>query len=286
MNKIQNIIKKLYWLGLIGIIGTVFHIKYLKLFYLFFLLAFVNIAISIYTMKKDNQVLHDLKLLWQNICILIGNVFIWVRHGFRIPDVHQHTKIKYHLPFDGEWVVANGGIDRENSHSWNIFSQRYAYDFYIIQDGKTHKENGMNVYDYYCYDKVVLAPAKGIVVKILDIFDDTQVTGKAEIQCDASDVRGNYILIQHASKEFSLIAHLKKGSFYVKEGDHVSCGQAIAHCGNSGNSSEPHIHFQVQEGKSFTKSCSLPICFENVLTDIDNKRSIEYISNKQIVKNK
>lgn len=36
MKKIQNIIKKLYWLGLIGVIGTVFHVTYLKLFYLFF----------------------------------------------------------------------------------------------------------------------------------------------------------------------------------------------------------------------------------------------------------
>ena len=285
MNKIQNIIKKLYWLGLIGIIGTVFHIKYLKLFYLFFLLAFVNIAVSIYTMKKDNQVLHDLKLLWQNICILIGNVFIWVRHGFRIPDVHQHTKIKYHLPFDGEWVVANGGIDRENSHSWNIFSQRYAYDFYIIQDGKTHKENGMNVYDYHCYDQPVLVVADGIVVEIKNKFEDTKVTGKFEVLCDATDVRGNYIVIQHAPHVFSMIAHLKKDSFCVKVNDKVIAGQMIAKCGNSGNSSEPHIHFQIQEGINFYFSASLPVYFDGIINH-SNRDDIHYIKEGDVVENR
>ena len=87
---------------------------------------------------------------------------------------------------------------------------------------------------------------------------------KEEVDCHASDVRGNYIIIQHSEHEYSTVAHIKKDSFCVKTGDKVYRGQQIACCGNSGNTSEPHIHFQVQQGKSFLLSASLPIWFEKI----------------------
>lgn len=289
MKKIQNIIKKLYWLGLIGVIGTVFHVTYLKLFYLFFLLVFVDICISLgYRMKygKMNEYVADLKFLWQNIMILIGNICIYIRHGFRLPNVQTYSpKVSCHLPFQGKWMVVNGGTDQQHSHSWGLVMQRYAYDFYRIENGKSYQGNGSNVCDYYCYDQPVLAVADGIVIEIKNKFEDTKVIGESEVLCDASDVRGNYIVIQHASHVFSMIAHLKKDSFCVKVNDKVTAGQIIARCGNSGNSSEPHIHFQIQEGKNFYFSASLPVYFDEIINHI-NRNDMHHIKEGDIVENR
>ena len=100
--------------------------------------------------------------------------------------------------------------------------------------------------------------------------------------CSASDVRGNYIVIQHSAQEYSTIAHIKKDSFCVKIGDKVSRGQILARCGNSGNTSEPHIHFQIQQGKSFLFSAGLPIWFTNLKNHTIPEETV-HISRDQLV---
>ncbi len=62
--------------------------------------------------------------------------------------------------------------------------------------------------------------------------------------------------------------------------------KAIAQCGNSGNTSEPHVHFQLNDGKSFFASAGLPARFKNVLATENGKtHAAEYISKGQFVKN-
>jgi len=80
-------------------------------------------------------------------------------------------------------------------------------------------------------------------------------------------LRGNFIVIKHAEKEYSLYAHLAPKSVVVSKGGRVLQGQIIAKCGNSGNTSEPHLHFQLQTGKSFFTSAGLPIYFTNIKTN-------------------
>ena len=77
-------------------------------------------------------------------------------------------------------------------------------------------------------------------------------------------IRGNYVLICHSDGEYSLLAHLKPDSIRVSVGQSIKRGEKIAECGNSGNTSEPHLHFQVQLGKSFYSSPGLPVEFENI----------------------
>ena len=75
------------------------------------------------------------------------------------------------------------------------------------------------------------------------------------------------IVIRHSKHEYSVIAHLLPNSLCVQKGDRVSRGQVIAKCGNSGNTSEPHIHFQIQYGKIFEISAGLPILFTRIVVD-------------------
>lgn len=77
---------------------------------------------------------------------------------------------------------------------------------------------------------------------------------------------GNYVIIEHENKEYSMLAHLKKNSIQVKVGELVKEGQHIGRCGNSGNSSEPHLHFQIMNSIDFESARSIRIRFKD-----DNK---------------
>ena len=93
------------------------------------------------------------------------------------------------------------------------------------------------------------------------------------------------VCVNNKSKhEYSMIAHLLPESICVKKGDSVSRGQVIAKCGNSGNTSEPHIHFQIQYGKSFAISAGLPVLFAHII--VDGKKTPQgFITNGHYVKN-
>ena len=175
-------------------------------------------------------------------------------------------KTTYLAPFIGCWYVAQGGLTPKDSHAWGLPHQRYAYDFLIINDeGKSYKTSGNKLSDYYAYGKPIIAPANGVVV---EARDDTPDNPPWRINLKGvKDLRGNYIVIKHADSEYTMIAHLKKGSIKVRIGEYVKRGQVIAECGNSGISSEPHIHFQVQNKRDFYSCITLPI----KLTYVDDR---------------
>ncbi|MFD1906546.1 M23 family metallopeptidase [Paenibacillus rhizoplanae] len=76
---------------------------------------------------------------------------------------------------------------------------------------------------------------------------------------NAEEPAGNVVVIDHGNGEHSITAHLKKGSVAVKKGDNVQQGDLIGHLGNSGNSSEAHLHFQVSDGPDLFTSRSIQI---------------------------
>lgn len=199
----------------------------------------------------------------------------------------KKTKNKYILPMEGLWYVEYGGITKKDSHSWNIISQRYAYDFEIRKNNLPYKGDYTNCENYYSYKQNIIAPSDGWVIDIKNEFNDTRILKERPAICDADDPRGNYILLKHSNNEYSLVAHILKNSFKVKVGDLVKEGQIIARVGNSGNTEGPHIHFQVQKGNDFNNSQGLIISFKNILKQSNNKfRNIKFIKKKNYIKNK
>jgi len=192
---------------------------------------------------------------------------LWVRmkYGFQLPDKDNYTcKSDYILPFTGKWCVFDGGVTKELSIAWSEMSQRYAYYFLIFDDdGNVNTKHTTSVDNYHCYGKDVLAVADGVVVKVSRKHPDSKVDGiKAHI--DTWDMKGNHIIIRHHKNEYSYVGHLMPDSVAVKVGDQVKQGDVIAKCGNSGYTGEPHLHFQLQAGKSFNLSAGLPIAFTNI----------------------
>jgi len=169
-----------------------------------------------------------------------------------------YTKNTYIMPVKGEWLVFWGGTNEFVNYHYAYESQRYAYDLIQIQNGLSYKETPTRNENYYAFSQEIVAPAAGKVVKVVDGLKDN-IPG----EMDAHNPAGNYVIIKHQSKEYSMLAHLKQSSIRVHEGDNVKLGQCIGLCGNSGNSSEPHLHFQIMDSTDFTTGKSIRIRFKD-----------------------
>ncbi|MBI4760065.1 MAG: M23 family metallopeptidase [Chloroflexota bacterium] len=144
------------------------------------------------------------------------------------------------LPADVPLQVAWGGDKIETNYHAAAPDQRWAYDFLVAP----FLNGSDKVEDYGCYGVPVLAPADGLVVKTRDGEPD-EVPGISSNNLTAPE--GNFVAIQlKETGTYLIIAHLKPGSVRVKVGDTVVEGQVIGACGNSGNTSEPHIHIHHQ----------------------------------------
>lgn len=89
--------------------------------------------------------------------------------------------------------------------------------------------------------------------------------GKASGARGAVAVSGNFVMLDHGQNEFSMSAHLQPGSVRVKVGNQVKTGDVIGKLGSSGNSTEPHLHFQLSDTPDPLLSAGLPLNFTNVI---------------------
>jgi len=151
----------------------------------------------------------------------------------------HHEKVAIKLPFLGIWSVSQAH-EGEYTHKDEF---RHAWDFVITDtEQKQFMGTGDLLTDYYCHDKMVIAPADGTVEFVLDRIPDNSV-GEVNLK----DNWGNTVIIKHDEHLYSSLSHLKEGSIKVMEGDKIKEGEEIGRCGNSGRSPYPHLHFQVQE---------------------------------------
>ena len=179
-------------------------------------------------------------------------------------DKYQ-TKTPLRFPFPGVWYTFWGGHNAiENYHVLDR-GQRFAYDFCIVKDGKSHEGDGSKLEQFYAYGKPILAPGDGVVI--------ATESGRPDLspgKMDPMHPMGNHIIINHGKGEFSFLCHLRPGSIKVKRGDKVSAGQRIAECGNSGNTSEPHLHYHLQNTGKFGGGDGLPAQFRDIVIDGKN----------------
>jgi murein DD-endopeptidase MepM/ murein hydrolase activator NlpD len=174
------------------------------------------------------------------------------------------TRTTLSLPFaasqDGAWTATNARRHESNSH-FAIAQQRWAVDWLIFRkNAASHRGSGEKNEDYYAFGALLLAVADGIVVALVDGHPDLP-PGK---ETDHFNASGNFIVLDLGSGEYALYAHVSPGSFTVKLGDKVKRGQVLARLGNSGNTSEPHLHFQIQDDAKMFKARALPARFRNV----------------------
>jgi len=176
-------------------------------------------------------------------------------------DLTEWASTPFRLPFRGRWHVTWGGRTLAENYHRESQCQRYAYDFSIVRENTYCKGGGARNEDHFCYGEDILAPAEGRILQAVDGIPDNRPWEKNEEQ-----PVGNLVLIQHAENEFSLLAHLRKGSVAVAVGESVECGKKIGECGNSGRSSKPHLHFHVQDSSDLDTGRGLPPRFVRIRT--------------------
>jgi hypothetical protein len=171
------------------------------------------------------------------------------------------------LPFEGKWLVFWGGDTRQMNHHHDVPAQKFAFDLLgVDQNGSTHRGNGARNEDYLCFGREILAPADGVVVEAIDgVLDNTP--GSMNPYC----LVGNCVVIQHRTNEFSVLAHFQRGSVAVKAGEQVKRGQVLGKCGNSGNSSEPHLHYHLQDSAIFQDAVGIKVRFQTLAVMKDGK---------------
>jgi Peptidase family M23 len=144
------------------------------------------------------------------------------------------------LPSDHPLRVVWGGHRLATNRHAASAGQRWAYDLVIAPAGTGATE----LTDYGCFGTPVLAPIGATVHQAHDGDADIAI---GTTLADPQGVLGNHAILKLESGTYLVIAHLKQGSVKVKTGDAVVEGQLLGECGNSGNTSEPHIHIHHQK---------------------------------------
>ncbi len=202
-------------------------------------------------------------LLWSAI---IAFLFIipWVSPRLRFLLKSHRSISGIQLPFEGWWYVAVGGRVFPNHHI-PAKAQQFAYDFCIAvtDSGKTYESDRNKLGNYRCFGQPILAAHAGTVVLSVDGIPDNPI-GVLNSQM----VYGNTVMIKHKDGPVSVYAHLRKGSVCVSENDIIAAGELLGRCGNSGNSSEPHLHFHIQSEVGFEAGVGIKPVFDSIQTKL------------------
>ena len=194
---------------------------------------------------------------------------LFIPHKAEIPLVEKH-QTQLTMPFKGKWLVVWGGDTRELNQHHDAPNQQFAFDLLGADEaGKTRKGKDNTNEDYFAFGREIIAPADGNVTDVIDGVRDN-VPGSM----NPYSALGNAVFIQHRDNEVSVLAHLKLNSVKVKVGDKVTKGQVIGLCGNSGNSSEPHLHYHLQNTPIVQDGTGIKCVFQKVTTIKDGQPQV------------
>jgi hypothetical protein len=174
--------------------------------------------------------------------------------------VPKRNTVPLRLPFRGRRAVTSGGPTPElNLHLLGPRESQFGIDFVAVDEqGRTCRGDGSRNEDHYSYGQEVLAVAAGSVVKVVDGLPDNRPGSR-----DSSN-SGNAIVLRHGDDEYSVYLHLRPYRARVKVGDRVVAGQVIGECGNSGNSSDAHIHLHLTNSPVVQDATGFPPYFERL----------------------
>lgn len=130
--------------------------------------------------------------------------------------------------------------------------------------GRFYHGNEHQNQNYLCYGKNVLAVANGKVIATKDgLPENIPHSGKLAVPISLDTLGGNYIVLDIGKGKYAFYAHMIPGSLRVKVGEKVTRGQFIGQVGNTGNSTEPHLHFHIVDGPSFVGANGVPYGFDH-----------------------
>lgn len=202
----------------------------------------------------------------------------------------ETSPVVLRLPFRGRWIAENSPANRVPSHGSHLFGTTFAIDFVAVNErGRSGKRGWRSVLAteppevFVGFGAPILAPASGTVVTAIDGECDHEarrsqlalipyaLSQASRIRTGVRAIAGNHVVIAMGSSgPFVLIAHLRRGTVNVAVGSVVKVGETIGSCGNSGNSTQPHVHVQVTDSTVWPTARGRPIIFEHPHISGDN----------------
>lgn len=145
-------------------------------------------------------------------------------------------------PFDTPAVVFHGGRTPLINHHATFTTQADALDLVLAPEGSEVIGDPTTVAGWACYGAPLYAPGAGFVVAVSDDLPDLAPDTVLADQ----PIEGNHVSIEIGPDHYVFLAHLQQHSVPVEVGQWVDEGQLIGRCGNTGNTSQPHLHVQLQ----------------------------------------
>lgn len=165
---------------------------------------------------------------------------------------------------EGDFYMAHGGTNQLINHHCSVSAQKYAIDILRLNTlgFRANKWLPKELNDFCIFGSMIYSPCDGVILESFDFYDDLK-----PMVMDSEHPAGNYLAINKKGSEIVVIlAHLMKNSLLVKKGDTVKKGQLIARVGNTGNTSEPHLHIHAvlnHTGDFLFTAAGVPIIFDN-----------------------
>jgi hypothetical protein len=208
----------------------------------------------------------------------ISGLFI-PRNNFENSSTLKRNATKMIFPFKEEAFVYWGGENIELNYHMEDMNQQYAYDILMVANGASYEGDQTKNESYFIFGKEIIAPCDAKVVKVIDRVMDN-IPGEV----NRVNLTGNTIVLETQRKEYILFGHLKSNSILVQEGDLVKQGQVIAQCGNSGNTTQAHLHLQLQNTIDLFNTIGAKLYFDEIIVNGEKKR--DYMPKKEdFVKN-
>lgn len=206
----------------------------------------------------------------------LGLLVVGLTLYFRVGTV-RCAPVEVSMPVNGWWLPVNSPASRVPSHGVHAYGQTYAIDLAYEPAEGTRPGFGWwpparRPHEFPGFGQPVFAPGNGRVVRVhrweRDHWSRNSMPGMLYLIVESlrellgpGRILGNHVVLDLGDGVYALLAHLQRHSIRVRTGDRVQTGQQLGACGNSGNSTEPHVHFQLMDHRNVLIAAGLPMWF-------------------------
>ncbi|MCD4535939.1 M23 family metallopeptidase [Nocardioides sp. cx-169] len=182
-------------------------------------------------------------------------------------------------PFEGRWLTQNSPANRVPSHGTTLLATAYSIDFVPVDEaGRSAPITWESLLRpepperFPGFGRPILAPVQGTVVRVHDTAPDHEafrglpsvgyaITQRRRLAAGWVELAGNHVMIETREGPVVAVCHLQRGSVRVQRGQSVRVGESLGRCGNSGNSTEPHLHLQAMDRSDVSHASAGPLTF-------------------------
>ncbi|MFD9501003.1 M23 family metallopeptidase [Streptomyces sp. NPDC060035] len=248
-------------------------------------IAFVALVlVSVFT---DPLVPYGLTFVPAAVALTIG---LLVSRRSRAGLAKARPAVEVGPPVTGRWTALNSPADKVPSHGTHSYGQTYAIDI-VAEPEEGNRPAFRRLWpvvrpnrDFPAFGAPLLAVADGTVVHASDGQRDhlsrnsgpalaylMLIEASVRDMAGAGRIVGNHLVLDLGDSTYAVYAHVRRGSLQVRAGDAVREGQQLARCGNSGNSTEPHVHFQLMDHPDLDVARGIPFTWRGIGVPADGE---------------